>query len=121
MALAMIRPAANGNQALQQNLAVYSSNRSAAFAQLKQWSFALGDAEAARKSSPGWFKAYLRIGCAYLGQTHAEHAYKTFLQASDLQGGYQEAMREAARALWQIPVLESPLARNRAQKFSVDA
>jgi len=121
MALAILGPSANGNQNLQQNLAIYSSNRSAAFAQLKQWSFALGDGEAARKASPSWFKAYLRIGCAYLGQTHAEHAYKTFLQASDLKGGYQEAMREAATALWAIPRLQSPIARKRIQKFSVDA
>lgn len=121
MALAMISLSANGNQDLQQNLAIYCSNRSAAFAQLKQWSFALGDAEAAKKASPNWFKAYLRTGVAYLGQSHAELAYKTFLQAADLQGGFQEAMREAAAALWQIPQLESPLMRKRIQRFSVDA
>lgn len=121
MALAIIGPAANGNQNLQQNLAVYSSNRSAAFAKLQSWDFALGDAEYSKKCSPGWFKAYLRCGAAYLGQGHAEHAYKTYLYASDLQGGYQEALKEAQIALWQIPKLQSPMARKRLQRFSEDA
>mmetsp|Transcript_22108 Transcript_22108/g.38995 ORF Transcript_22108/g.38995 Transcript_22108/m.38995 type:complete len:974 (+) Transcript_22108:63-2984(+) len=121
MALAIIAPAANGNQNLQQSLAVYSSNRSAAFAKMQSWDFALADGEQAKKCSPGWFKAYLRVGAAYLGQGHAEHAYRTYLFASDLQGGYQEALKEAQSSLWQITRLESPLARKRLQRFSEDA
>mmetsp|Transcript_122326 Transcript_122326/g.391324 ORF Transcript_122326/g.391324 Transcript_122326/m.391324 type:complete len:985 (+) Transcript_122326:93-3047(+) len=121
MALAIIGPAANGSQSMQQNLAIYASNRSAAFAKLQQWEWALADGESAKRSSPNWFKAYLRIGAAYLGRNHAEHAYKTFLSAADLQGGYQEAMRDAAQALWSIPRLESPIARKRVQRFSEDA
>eukprot|EP00930_Biecheleria_cincta_P083455 TRINITY_DN73029_c0_g1_i1.p1 TRINITY_DN73029_c0_g1~~TRINITY_DN73029_c0_g1_i1.p1 ORF type:complete len:806 (-),score=172.71 TRINITY_DN73029_c0_g1_i1:148-2565(-) len=121
MALAVITPAANGNQNLQQTLAVYSSNRSAAFAKLQQWEFALADGEAAKRSSPNWFKAHLRIGAAYLGRNHAEHAYKTFLFAADLKEGYKEAMREAAVALWSIPRLESPIAKKRINRFSQDA
>uniref|UniRef100_A0A7S2MRH2 Calcineurin-like phosphoesterase domain-containing protein n=1 Tax=Zooxanthella nutricula TaxID=1333877 RepID=A0A7S2MRH2_9DINO len=121
MALAVMTPLANGNQNAQQTLAIYSSNRSAAFAKLQQWEFALADGEAAKQRSPGWFKAYLRIGAAHLGRNHAEHAYKTFLYAADLQGGYRDAIREAATALWQIPRLESPLARKRINRFSEDA
>lgn len=121
MALAILGPMANGNQTMQQTLAVYSSNRSAAFAHLQKWEFALADGEAAKRASPDWFKSYLRIGAAYLGQNHAEHAYNTFLQATDLKGGYQEAMRDAGQALWRIPKLESPLARKRIRRFSEDA
>jgi len=121
MALALMGPIANGNQSMQQTLAVYSSNRSAAFAKLQQWEYALADGEASKKASPKWFKAHLRIGAAYLGRNNAEHAYKTFLFASDLEGGYREAMRDAATALWRIPRLESPLARKRISRFSEDA
>lgn len=121
MALAVIGPVANGNQSMQQTMAIYSSNRSAAFSKLKQWNFALADGEAAKKSSPNWFKAYLRIGAAYLGQTHAEHAYKTFLYARDMEGGLNEAAKEAGKALWQMPQLTSPLARRRVNRFSEDA
>lgn len=121
MALAIIAPAANGNQSMQQNVAVYSSNRSAAFAKLQQWDWALADGEAAKRANPSWFKPYLRIGAAYLGRNHAELAYKTFLAAADYKDGYQEAMRDAGQALWSIPRLESPIARKRIQRFSEDA
>jgi len=122
MALAIITPLAQGgNQNLQSTVAIYASNRSAAFAKLNQWTFALADGEAAKRSSPKWFKAYLRVGAAYLGQGHAEHAYKTFLFASDLENGLDEAMKEAGKALWQMPKLESPMARKRICRFSEDA
>jgi len=120
-ALAIIAPCANGNQNLQQTLAVYSSNRSAAFAKLRHWDYALADGEAAKKASPRWFKAFLRIGSAYFGQGEAEKAYRTYLSAATLEGGYHEAMQECMRTLWQIPCLESPLARKRLQRFSEDA
>jgi len=121
MALAIVTPLASGNQSMQTTLAVYSSNRSAAFAKLQQWEWALADGEAAKRASPSWFKAYIRIGAAYLGQSHAEHAYKTFLYAASFDKGYQEAMQEAAAALWAIPKLESPLQRRRINRFSEDA
>lgn len=104
-----------------QTVAVYNSNRSAAFAKLTQWDWALADAQEAKRLCPQWFKAHLRVGCALLGQGHAEHAYKTYLYASDLQNGYQEAIKECQRTLWQIPRLESPLAKRRIQRFSEDA
>jgi len=113
--------AQQGNQELQQTVATYASNRSAAFAKLQQWDWALADGEQAKKFAPGWFKSYLRIGSAYLGQNHAEHAYKTYLYASDLQGGYNEALKEAGRALWQIPQLSSPMAKKRIWRFSEDS
>jgi len=116
-----VTPLASGNQSMQTTLAVYSSNRSAAFAKLQQWEWALADGEAAKRASPSWFKAYIRIGAAYLGQSHAEHAYKTFLYAASFDKGYQEAMQEAAAALWAIPKLESPLQRRRINRFSEDA
>jgi len=121
MALALATSAAASGSGNQQALAVRSSNRSAAWAKLCRWELALADGEAAKRASPKWFKAYLRVGAAYLGQGHAEHAYKTFLFASELQGGYQEAMKECAAALWQIPRLESPLQRKRVQRFAEDA
>ncbi|CAK0912024.1 unnamed protein product [Prorocentrum cordatum] len=122
MALALLAPVAQaGNQGLQQSLAVYSSNRSAAFAKLQQWEWALADGEEAKKASPAWFKAYLRIGSAQLGSGHAEHAYRTYLYARDLQGGYQEAIAECNRTLWLIPRLESPLAKRRMCRFSESA
>lgn len=121
-ALAILMPvASNGNQGAQQNVAIYSSNRSASFCKLQQWTWALADAEEAAKRSPKWFKAHLRVGCALLGQGHAEHAYKTYLYASTLENGYNEAVKEAQRSLWQIPYLRSPLARKRIQRFSEDA
>jgi len=122
MALAIITPLVqSGTQSAQQPLAVYSSNRSAAFAKLSQWTWALADAEEAKRVSPKWFKAHLRVGVAYLGQSHAEHAYKTFLFASELDGGFQEAMNEAGKALWQIPRLASPMAIKRIRRFSEDS
>jgi len=122
MALAVITPLVQGgNQSMQQPLAIYSSNRSTAFAKLCQWSYALADGEAAKRASPKWFKAYLRIGAAYLGQNHAEHAYKTFLFASSLDGGFSEAMKEGAKALWSMPQLVSPLAKKRVNRFSEDS
>jgi len=113
--------AKGGNQKTLQNMAVYTSNRSAAFAKLKQWNYALADADASKQAAPSWFKAYLRQGCAYLGQGHAEHAYKTYLHAATLQGGYTEGMKEAALALWTLPKLESPLAKRRMNRYSEDA
>lgn len=104
-----------------QTAAVYFSNRSAAFAKLQQWNYALADATESKRLSPQWFKAHLRVGCAYLGQGHCEHAYQTFLHAADLPSGYAEAMREAQQALWQIPRLASPLARKRVQRFEEDS
>ncbi|CAE7434546.1 unnamed protein product [Symbiodinium necroappetens] len=120
MAISAIRPLAETAANLKQNAAVYSSNRSAAFAKLKQWYFSLGDAEEAARLSPQWYKAHLRIATAYLGQGHAEHAYKTYLFASELPQGYAEAMKECVHALWQIPLLESPLAKRRVSRFDED-
>lgn len=120
IALSALRPLCESSQSAKQSVAIYSSNRSAAFAKLRHWHFSLGDAQEATRLSPSWYKAYLRVACAYLGQGHAEHAYKTYLQASTLPDGYQEAMKECQHALWQIPRLESPLARQRINRFEED-
>jgi len=122
MALAMVAPVAEaGEQNLQHSLAVYSSNRSQAFAKLNQWTFALADGEAAKRASPKWFRAYIRVGHAYLGQSHTEAAYKAFLFASTLESGYQEAIQECGRVLWQLPQLTSPVANRRMRRFAEDA
>mmetsp|Transcript_28742 Transcript_28742/g.56189 ORF Transcript_28742/g.56189 Transcript_28742/m.56189 type:complete len:923 (+) Transcript_28742:340-3108(+) len=122
IALAMVAPLAEaGDQSLQQSLAVYSSNRSQAFAKLNQWTFALADGEAAKRASPKWFRAYIRVGHAYLGQNHTEVAYKTFLFASTLESGYQEAIQACGRVLWQLPQLASPVATRRMRRFAEDA
>lgn len=101
--------------------ATCSSNRSAAFAKLGQWNFALADAHESARLKPQWFKAHLRIACAELGTGHAENAYLRYLTASDLPGGYEDAVREAQRTVWQLPRLESPLARRRMARFAEDA
>jgi len=122
MALAIVAPLVEtGNKAMQHPFAVYSSSRSQAFATLNEWTFALADGEAAKNASPSWFRAYLRIGHALLGQTQAEEAYKTFLFASTLENGYQEAIQECSKVLWQLPRLESPVASRRTQRFAEDA
>lgn len=120
MAISAIKPFAESAQNLKQTAAVYSSNRSAAFAKLRQWHYSLGDAQESARLSPQWYKSQLRIATAYLGQGHAEHAYKTYLFASDLPQGYAEAMKECQHALWQIPRLESPLAKQRLTRFDQD-
>eukprot|EP00931_Biecheleriopsis_adriatica_P037621 TRINITY_DN21573_c0_g1_i1.p1 TRINITY_DN21573_c0_g1~~TRINITY_DN21573_c0_g1_i1.p1 ORF type:complete len:796 (+),score=220.51 TRINITY_DN21573_c0_g1_i1:65-2452(+) len=120
MAASAIKSLLDTSAAIKQNAAVYSSNRSAAFAKLQHWHFSLGDAQEAARLSPQWYKAQLRIATAYLGQGHAEHAYKTYLYASELPQGYAEAMKECQHALWQIPRLESPLARQRLTRFDQD-
>ncbi|CAJ1391964.1 unnamed protein product [Effrenium voratum] len=95
MAISVVKPLIESAN-LKQTAAVYSSNRSAAFAKLKHWHFSLGDAQEAARLSPQWYKAQLRVATAYLGQGHAEHAYKTYLFASDLPQGLAEAMKENA-------------------------
>eukprot|EP00913_Durusdinium_trenchii_P016016 g15053.t1 len=70
MAISAIKPFAESAANLKQNAAVYSSNRSAAFAKLRQWHFSLGDAQESARLSPQWYKSQLRIATAYLGQGH---------------------------------------------------
>lgn len=121
ISLTALRPICQTAANLQQNAAIYSSNRSAAFAKLQQWQLSLNDAVEARRLSPNWFKAHMRVASAYLGQGHAEHAYRTYLGAADLPSGYAEAMKECQHSLWAIPRLESPLARQRTNRFSEDS
>jgi len=51
------------------------SNRSACYAQLKQWSDALHDARAALAADPAWPRAWCRVAAALHGSGDAEAAY----------------------------------------------
>eukprot|EP00746_Dinoflagellata_sp_MGD_P031410 gnl/MRDRNA2_/MRDRNA2_174654_c0_seq1.p1 gnl/MRDRNA2_/MRDRNA2_174654_c0~~gnl/MRDRNA2_/MRDRNA2_174654_c0_seq1.p1 ORF type:complete len:750 (+),score=145.63 gnl/MRDRNA2_/MRDRNA2_174654_c0_seq1:62-2311(+) len=120
-ALALQFPTATASENTKQQVAIFYSNRSAAFAKLLQWQFALADAREATKMSPKWSKAHVREAMALAGQWHTEHAYKKYLYAINLQAGYQEAIQGMQQCLGNMPMYKSPLMQRRIKRFSEDA
>lgn len=102
-------------------LAVFASNRSAAFAKLQQWNFALVDANEASRLQPAWPKAQVRKAAALQGLLYIEEAYKAYLVATGLQSNYDEAFAGLRACLGLLPMYKSPLAGRRIKRFSEDA
>eukprot|EP00406_Dinophysis_acuminata_P057195 CAMPEP_0179280304 /NCGR_PEP_ID=MMETSP0797-20121207/36559_1 /TAXON_ID=47934 /ORGANISM="Dinophysis acuminata, Strain DAEP01" /LENGTH=616 /DNA_ID=CAMNT_0020988957 /DNA_START=114 /DNA_END=1964 /DNA_ORIENTATION=+ len=103
-------------------VAAFHSNRSAAFARLTAWGLALRDGQAAVKHRPEWPKAHVRVGCALLGTSHHEDAYKSLSHALSLcPAGYLEAKQNLHTALWRFPLYDSPASKRRFKRFDEDA
>lgn len=68
------------------NLAVYYSNRSVAYMQLKQLNNALEDANKAVQADPKWPKGYLRQSAAFSALTRFREALQSLLTALRLSG-----------------------------------
>ena len=64
---------------------VLYSNRSAAYASLKDWSRALEDAEKTIQLQPDWSKGYGRKGAALLGLGNAEEALQAYQRGLELE------------------------------------
>ncbi len=54
------------------------SNRSAAYASLKDWSHALNDAQKCVEIKPDWAKGYGRLGAAFHGMNRFDEAEKAY-------------------------------------------
>jgi len=65
--------------------AILYSNRSAVYAQLRQWENAAEDAKNAIKFSPTWAKAYSRLGLAYFQLHRYESSIEAYEKAIELE------------------------------------
>jgi len=70
--------------ALDPHEAVYFSNRSAAYAKVKQFELALSDGRKASRLREDWPKAHSRIGLALFGLEDFEEALKSFEKVLEL-------------------------------------
>lgn len=64
--------------------AVLYSNRSAAYASLKQWSEAVGDAKKTTELRPEWGKGWSRLGAALQGQGKMKEANEAFAKGLEI-------------------------------------
>ena len=80
---------------------VYFSNRSAAYASLKQFKEALDDADEVVRLKPNWVKGHTRRGAALSGLKKHEESRKAYLKACDFDPGNiqaREMMEAEAKA-----------------------
>lgn len=81
--------------------AVYHSNRSAAYAALKDFEAALADGLSAVKFSKQWVKGHIRVGAAYMGlkrYTDARESYEKALALEEDNEHIKSSLKEAGDA-----------------------
>jgi tetratricopeptide (TPR) repeat protein len=85
---------------------VLLSNRSAAFAALRQWSAALADAEAAAALRPSWSKAHARAGLALYHLLRGEDSLRAYQKAAQLEPANAALQENVAQAQQLVRAIE---------------
>ena len=85
--------------------AVLYSNRSAAFASLKQWPEAIEDAQKTTELRPDWGKGWSRLGSALQGCGKIEEAHEVFLKGIEVDPSNQQIQKglEVTKAAMNAP------------------
>jgi len=100
---------------------VLFSNRSAAFARLKNWPAALQDAESAVAAKEDFPKAHCRRGMALLGSGLNEDAYVAFARALALEPNDPVALKGRQACISLLPLWSSQrAARWQRRRFGAD-